>query len=331
MYKILCYNLLNFTLKNSVNYNINNNTSIIIISHTIKGLKMASFSSLPPPPGETFYQDSVDVFLTESNTWVETKNYARLNIYSDSTTASDRQIQLAPSDLEGQQITLILLSGDDTTCLLSTLSTSYVRLEAAWTPLQYDQLTLQWTKGLWIEIGRSSAGTGGFNPDIENPQPGDIIIYGNDNVWHNKTTTGEISLSADGDFQFRYTNSPAIGEVLTYDGAHWTNSSSAFVWEALTIEPNYTGSAHVAVMGNLLVFRGSVTAQAGHGNDFAVCPVSMTGGNLTLTVGSFDASTGFSPAVQIDLNCTTGVFTKSGTGDGDIIYLDGICISRYNA
>lgn len=116
---------------------------------------MSNFLSLPPPPGSVFYQNSVDINLIDVFTYVVTEGFSRFNLYSDSTVDTNRQIVLTSGDIEGQQITLILQSGNSTTCILSTISTSYVRLTSSWIPLQYQQITLQWSKGLWIEINRT--------------------------------------------------------------------------------------------------------------------------------------------------------------------------------
>lgn len=288
---------------------------------------MSSFSSLPPSPGDTFYQNSVDINLLESDTYVDTAGYARFNLYSDSTVSSQRQITLAPSDLEGQQITLILMSGDDTTCLLSTISTSYLRIETAWTPLQYDQLTLQWSKGLWIEVSRSASGTGGFNPIITNPQSGDILIYSG-SEWENHQVDGEFQMNDTGNMDFRYVSSPVSGELLAYDGTHWVNSGASLSWQPLVTDSNWSGSGFVAeFLGNLLLYRGEFTSSNGTTGTIATSPVSITGDLIVPcgldTVGSYAAG-----ACQITGNTisTSGgsVFT------GYKFRLDGICISKSN-
>lgn len=255
---------------------------------------MTSFVSLPPPPGENFYQDSVDVLLTTPDIYLETKDFARFNLYSDSTTAMDRQILLAPTDLEGQQITLILQSGDSTTCLLSTASTPYVRIEGAWTPSQYDQITLQWSKGLWIEITRSASSGGGFNPDITNPQPGDIIIYSG-TAWENHPVSGEFTLSATGDMEFKYVSAPTTGQVLTYDGTHWINAANAgpgpITFVPVPAAGTWTSNATVGKVGTAFAFlNGTFTTPDGANTAMGTLPPGYGITGTIYTTASYTSS-----------------------------------------
>lgn len=253
---------------------------------------MANFVSLPPASGETFYQNSVDVFLTSSETYVFTKDYGRINLYSDSNVASNRQILLAPSDLEGQQITLIMLSDDPNTCLLSTLSTSYVRLESSWTPMQYDQLTLQWTKGLWIEVNRSASGSGGFNPVITNPQDKDIIYY---------------------------------------NGSNWINSNilNTVNWQPINSYIGWTSAAYVGVyLNSLLLFRGVFVAGAAPDPIMGTLPASIPHPGYIATVPAYRDNSGLTVITPIVFSGNTIGVTDT-VFQNDLQYIDGVVLSIY--
>lgn len=251
------------------------------------------FSSLQPAPGENFYTSSKDVNLTDVTTVIVTAGYSRINLYSDDTTSINRQILLEPSDLEGQQITLVLMSGDSTTCLLSTLSTSYVRLTSAWTPVQYGQITLQWTDGLWIDIGRTPVEFNGFDPVITNPQTGDI---------------------------------------LEYNGSEWVNvpfPTSSFTWVPCTTQTNWSGTIEVAsVSANMKVLRGQVTSTTGTNSPMALVPSGYDISGSLLMVGSFNSgSPGFSPSVfkingaSLELNSLSStIFTGNIANFDNIFY-----------
>lgn len=255
---------------------------------------MSKFTSAQPAPGEGFYTASIDINLTETSTDIETAGYFNINLYSDSTTSSDRQIFLRPGKLEGQKLNMTLLSGNSTTCLMSTAGVSYIRIKAAWTPVEYNQISLQWVKGLWIEVSRSAVNETEFKPDITDPQNGDILIY-NNGSWENLQMGGEFELNESGVGDFRFVESPSDGQVLTYDSAigHWTNETptgppATIVWNNCTTQANFTGTVQVAeVSTNLYVFKGELTSSNGtNGVMFDVPSGFELTGSTTLT-GNF--------------------------------------------
>ncbi len=76
-----------------------------------------------------------------------------LRLYSDNTTAANRDFTLIPGYLMGQELLLTLMSAGATTCRLQDAGN--VALSAAWTPQQYDTLSLVWNGSVWAETARS--------------------------------------------------------------------------------------------------------------------------------------------------------------------------------
>ncbi len=106
------------------------------------------------PLGLTTYQQSI----TADNTVVQTAGFSLIQLSPDSATASQRTITLASGDtgyLGQQVVTLENIAGSSYT--LELADSGNCKLQTAWTPLQWDTLTLIWDGSYWVEQCRSSA------------------------------------------------------------------------------------------------------------------------------------------------------------------------------
>lgn len=79
-----------------------------------------------------------------------------VEIYSDSTTATDRTFTISDGAMQGHRLTLVLASGSSTAAELA--DSGNCALSAAWQPTQYDTLVLVWSKELakWLEVSRAN-------------------------------------------------------------------------------------------------------------------------------------------------------------------------------
>lgn len=93
------------------------------------------------------------VSLIADNTVVNQVGYGVVAITSDNTTAANRTFTLTNGEVVGKVLVLYMASGSSTTCELA--DSGNVKLSAAWTPLQYDTLTLMWTGSEYVELARS--------------------------------------------------------------------------------------------------------------------------------------------------------------------------------
>ena len=92
-------------------------------------------------------------YLTADNQAISVEGLSFAKLNSNNTTATNRTFTIANSSLFGQVVTFELITGSSTTCELA--NSGSVKLAAAWTPLQYQTLTLQWDGSYWVELGRS--------------------------------------------------------------------------------------------------------------------------------------------------------------------------------
>ena len=96
-----------------------------------------------------------DVVLTADNQVVLlSPQTALLRLQSDNTTAANRTFTITNGYLEGQELTIALISGSSTKAQLN--SSGNCVLSAAWEPDQYDTIKLQWISGKWLQIARSA-------------------------------------------------------------------------------------------------------------------------------------------------------------------------------
>ncbi len=99
------------------------------------------------------------VLLSADNQFVSPYGYpntppcSEIFLLSDSTTASQRTFTLDNGQLVGQNLVMVFESGSSNTCQLA--NSGNVKLTAAWEPVQYQSLMLQWDGTYWIEIGRA--------------------------------------------------------------------------------------------------------------------------------------------------------------------------------
>ncbi len=115
---------------------------------------------------------------------------ALLALSSDSVTASARTFTLTPSTIQGHILNIIFESGSSTTAELA--DSGAVQLNGAWTPIQYQSLTLQWDSlaSLWVELSRS-------NPTVSSPSLASAqIIVGNAGAIATAVDmTGDVTIS----------------------------------------------------------------------------------------------------------------------------------------
>jgi len=95
-----------------------------------------------------------EVSLVADNTRVDCGGISLLKLSSNSATATDRTFILNYSNLAGHALTLYFVSGSSYSCELADSGT--VKLQGAWTPLQYDTLQLVSDGTVWVEVARSS-------------------------------------------------------------------------------------------------------------------------------------------------------------------------------
>ncbi len=98
---------------------------------------------------------SADNQFVNPNLTVGAPPAALIHLQSNNTTATNRTFTLNDGQFMGQQLTLIFESGSSNTCDLA--NTGNVKLTAAWQPLQYQSLNLEWNGSFWIELGRAPA------------------------------------------------------------------------------------------------------------------------------------------------------------------------------
>lgn len=105
------------------------------------------------PVGKT----SRAVSLTADNQVVLLQGCARIDLVSDSATATSRTFTVESSTMDGQELELCLISGSSTSCELA--DSGNMKLAGAWLPLQYDVLLLAWNTNAsaWVEQGRAHA------------------------------------------------------------------------------------------------------------------------------------------------------------------------------
>lgn len=108
--------------------------------------------------GQPLGQTSRTQLLSADNQNVLLGDVSRIDLVSDSTTATARTFTLEGATLDGYVLELCFISGSSTTCELA--DSGNVRLTAAWTPSQWDTLVLQWSQaaGAWLELSRATAG-----------------------------------------------------------------------------------------------------------------------------------------------------------------------------
>jgi hypothetical protein len=111
--------------------------------------------------GQPLGATNIVVSLTADNQFVspygfrDTPAASLIFLQSNNTTASNRTFTLNNGQVIGQGLTLIFESGSSYTCQLA--NSGNVKLTAAWEPLQYQSLNLEWDGTYWIELGRAPA------------------------------------------------------------------------------------------------------------------------------------------------------------------------------
>lgn len=96
---------------------------------------------------------SQTVSLTADNQVITLTDERLILLSSDNTTATNRTFTLVASSIVGNLVTIIFTSAGATTAEFA--DTSIQKLSAAWTPQQYDTLTLISDGTNWIEVARS--------------------------------------------------------------------------------------------------------------------------------------------------------------------------------
>ncbi len=121
----------------------------------------ANFRSGDLVQGQPLGATNISVSLSADNQFVspygfrDTPAAAQIFLQSDNATASNRTFTLDNGQFIGQALCLVFESGSSYTCELA--NSGNVKLTAAWTPLQYQSLSLKWDGAYWIEMGRAPA------------------------------------------------------------------------------------------------------------------------------------------------------------------------------
>jgi len=191
---------------------------------------MANFVSLIANSPDFLPYASLDLQLTTTETYLTIdKTISSVKLYSDSTVASDRPLIIGPGEIEGQVLLLSMESGDigptPSSLLLSTISASYMRLSASWTPVLYEKLELVWLNGTWQECYRSEAAVpvNPFDPVINNPQDADVLIYdAGDEEWKNQLLSQDVTITNTGVATTHIRSSEPIAAA----SGNWTSSAS---------------------------------------------------------------------------------------------------------
>ncbi len=122
-------------------------------------LTSSNFRSGDLAQGQPLGATNMTVALSADNQFVSPYGYpgtpaaSLIFLQSNSSTASQRTFTLDNGRLVGQQLTLIFETGSSNTCELA--ASGNVKLSAAWTPVQYQSLSLEWDGTYWIELGRA--------------------------------------------------------------------------------------------------------------------------------------------------------------------------------
>ncbi len=95
-----------------------------------------------------------NVMLNADNLRIDCTGVSLLALSSDNTTATNRTFVLNASTLVGHCLTIQFVSAASSTAELADSGTA--KLAAAWTPLQYDSLTLVSDGTSWVESSRTS-------------------------------------------------------------------------------------------------------------------------------------------------------------------------------
>ncbi len=143
--------------------------------------------------GQAFPSLAKTVLLVADNTAVTPENFTLINIGSDSATASQRTFTLAASTVgAGHQLTLYFNTGSSTTAELADSGT--MKLLAAWTPVQYDTLTLLFDGTNWNEIARGTS-TGATARTLTSAH---LFVGNGSNVETDTAITGDVTIGNTG-------------------------------------------------------------------------------------------------------------------------------------
>lgn len=154
---------------------------------------MANFRSGYLEQGQPLGQTSRTVALTADGQNVLLMGCSRIDLVSDNTTATSRTFTVEGSTLDGQILELVLISGASTTCELA--DSGNMRLSAAWTPLQWDTIVLQWSQvaGAWLELSRATAGS----PSLTLTS-GHVFVGNGSNVATDVAVSGDATMANTG-------------------------------------------------------------------------------------------------------------------------------------
>ncbi len=154
----------------------------------------ANFRSGNLVQGQPLGATDMTVMLSADNQFVNPNQTigaapaALIHLQSDNATATNRTFTLNDGQFMGQGLTLIFESGSSYTCDLQ--SAGNAKLTAAWQPLQYQSLNLEWNGFYWIELGRAPATT------VSSALTSAHILVGSSlNVATDTAVTGDISIS----------------------------------------------------------------------------------------------------------------------------------------
>lgn len=129
------------------------------------------------------------VMLSADNQTVDASGYSFIKLSSDNTTAANRTFILANSTLLGQDLTIVFESGASTTAQLANSGTC--KLSAAWEPIQYQSLVVQWDGSYWIEKARNNVTLPGSTALVS----AHIFVGNGSNLAADVAVSGDITLS----------------------------------------------------------------------------------------------------------------------------------------
>ena len=161
-----------------------------------------------------------------------------IRISSNNTTASNRTFTLVNGYVQGQQLSLVLVTGASTTCELA--NSGNVALTAAWTPLQNEMLSLQWdaNQAKWIEVSRSAqdsnAAIATLQSDVDALETDVGTLQTDVSTLQSDVSDAEADISQlQSDVTALQASEGAAGPYTPGDGADWVDPDPTTIQQAL--------------------------------------------------------------------------------------------------
>lgn len=234
---------------------------------------------------------------------------SQLQITSDDTTAANRTFTVSPGTLLGQKVTLILESGSSTTCQLA--NSGNVKLTAAWEPVQYQALRLEWDGTYWVEEGRSNVTL----PATTSLTSAYIFVGNGSNLATGVAVSGDITLSNAGVVAIGAGKvTVAMCNAAVMKEATGTLTQAQLLAISTPIEVIAAGGAGtIHIVDEVEMLHTYSTAQYATGSDLAL-EYGTTGDNITLIADTFVTEAASSN--KIIKPSTYNLDGSTGTGAG---------------